>query len=165
MSELTGPSQAVLVTTRAFIEDRFSTNKRTRDNIMATASCMQTSQNPALYAISIAKQGYSSKLIKNSSVFALNFMPYHLKDETIKCSKLSGEHIDKFKEAGLSKTEAATIDCPLISEAIGHMECEVINEIETGDQVIFIGKALRSELKRQGKRLYHIDLENLTTTE
>ena len=165
MSELTGPSQAVLVTTRAFIEDRFSTNKGTRDNIMATSSCMQTSQDPLLYAISIDKTAHSCNLIRNSRVFALNFMPYYMKESMIKCGKLSGEHIDKFKEAGLSKEEAATIDCPLISEAIGHMECEVINELETGDQVVFIAKALRSELKQQGKRLYHTDLKNFTTTE
>lgn len=165
MSELTGPSQAVLVTTRAVIEDKFSTKKITKDNIITIAWHMKTSSNPQLYAISVGKTRYSYKLISASRVFAVNFMPYDLKEKTIKCGTISGEHIDKFKEAGLTKVEADKIDCPLIGEALGYLECEVINEIETGDHVIFIGHVLMSDLKKQDNRLYHITGNNFTTTQ
>jgi len=164
MSELTGPSQAVLVTARAIMEDKFSTKKITKDNIITIAWHMNTSSSPQLYAISVGKTRYSYKLISSSRVFAVNFMPYDLKEKTIKCGRVSGEHIDKFREAGLTKIEADKIDCLLIGEALGYLECEVINEIEAGDHVIFIGHVLRSELKEQDHRLYHITGDRFTTT-
>lgn len=164
MSEITGPAQAILVTTRTEIKDKLKIKDITKDNIITVAWHMNTSFNPPLYAISIGKTRHSYRLISNSRVFAVNFMPYEMKDKIIGCGIVSGEYTDKFEDIGFTKEEADKIDCPLIKEAIGHLECEVINEIETGDHIIFIGQVLKSELKSQDKRLYHIESDKFTTT-
>ena len=73
--------------------------------------------------------------------------------------------MDKFKESGLHKEEAETIDCPRITEALGYLECEVINQIETGDHILFVGKITKSNQKSEGKRVFHTEGDNFKTIE
>ena len=68
--------------------------------------------------------------------------------------------LSNFKESGLTKEECDKIDCPRIKESLGYVECQVINQIKTGDHTIFIGKVLNEKLKEKQKRIYHLeDLE------
>jgi len=124
---------------------------------------MRTSISPELYAISIGKTRYSLGLIKKSKVFVVNFMPYYLRDAILYCGRTSGVITDKFKETGLHKEEAESVDCPRIAEAIAYLECEVVTEVEAGDHVILIGKVIRSLLKKEEKRIFHIEGNDFTT--
>ena len=92
-------------------------------------------------------------------------MPKKLEKEVLFCGRHSGESIDKFKETGLTKEEAESIDCPRIKQATGCLECEVINEIEAGDHVIFIGKVLKTIAKNNNKKIFQIKGDEFTTTE
>lgn len=151
MSELTDPRQVILVTCREEM-DIFG-KKEIKDNIITLAWHMPTSFNPNLYAISVGKTRFSCEIIKKSKAFVVNFVPDKLANQALICGTKSGRHVDKFKEAKLTKEEAKSVDCPRIKEALAYMECEVINEIDTGDHIIFIGKVLNSEIKKSGKRL------------
>jgi len=166
MPSINNPRQVILVSSRAHIN--IMGKEQLKDDIITLAWHMPTSFNPELYAISVGKTRFSHKLISESKVFVVNFIPYELKKEALFCGTKSGEHIDKFKESGLTKEEAQSIDCPRIKEAIGYHECEVINEIETGDHTIFVGKIVNSELKRSAKRLFQDSSgigRSFTTTE
>jgi flavin reductase (DIM6/NTAB) family NADH-FMN oxidoreductase RutF len=114
---------------------------------------MPVSFNPKLYAIAVGKTRFSCEMIKKSKAFVVNFIPFELKKEVLVCGTKSGMHVDKFKEAKLTKEEASSVDCPMIKEALGYMECEVVDEIEAGDHIIFIGKILNSDVKKEGERL------------
>lgn len=162
MSEITAPRQTVLVSCRG--KTIVMGKEVEKDNIIALDWHMPVSFEPELYAISIGKTRFSLNLIKNSKVFVVNFMPFELKDSVLLCGTRHGEHIDKFKEAGLTKEESAKIDCPRIKEALACLECEVTAETDAGDHVIFIGKVVNSELKKQGKRIFHLTERDFTTT-
>jgi flavin reductase (DIM6/NTAB) family NADH-FMN oxidoreductase RutF len=151
MSELTDPRQVILVSCREEMD--IMGKKSEKDNIITIAWHMPVSFSPELYAISVGKTRFSSQIIKKSRVFVVNFMPFSLAKKALVCGTKSGMHVDKFKESGLSKEEAETIDCPRIKENVGYMECEVINEIDAGDHVIFVGKVLKSHLKGKEKRI------------
>lgn len=160
MSELTSPRQVVLVTSRA--ETNILGKKQIKDDIITLAWHMPTSFQPELYAISVGKTRFSCRLIQSSKVFVVNFIDHKHAKQALACGTKSGEHIDKFKEAGFTKEEAEKIDCPRIKEALAYIELEVIQEIETGDHIIFIGKAIHSEIKKDGKRLLQ-DSNSFTT--
>jgi flavin reductase (DIM6/NTAB) family NADH-FMN oxidoreductase RutF len=126
---------------------------------------MPTSFEPNLYAIAIGKTRFSAKLIGQSKVFCVNFIPLSMEKEAAYCGRNSGEHIDKFEEGNILKEECEKISCLRLKEAIGFMECEVINEVEAGDHIIFIGKVLYSELKDESaKRLFQKTGTDFTTT-
>ena len=160
---LINPRQTILVSCRAHLKKRFSEHEEIKDNIITLDWHMQTSFKPFLYAISIGKTRYSLGLIRESKVFVVNFMPINLKDKVLFCGTNSGETIDKFQVSGLHKEESESIDCPRIVEALGYLECEVFSEVETGDHILFIGKVIKSSLKKEGKRIFHTD-DDFTTT-
>ncbi|MFH1440056.1 MAG: flavin reductase family protein [Candidatus Woesearchaeota archaeon] len=148
-----GPRQIVLVTCREELD--FMGKTKEIHNIITVDWHMPCSFEPFLYAISIGKSRASYDLIKKSGVFVVNFIPFTLKDAAIFCGRHSGRHHDKFKETGLTMIESNHVDCPKIKEAIGYIECNVIEEIEAGDHVIFVGEVTHQELKREEKRLFH----------
>lgn len=159
------PRQVILVTCRGEVKKKFSPEKEIKDNVLTLSWHMPMSYDPPLYAIALGKGKYSLNLIKDSNVFVINFMPTELEKEVLFCGRNSGEHLDKFKETKLEKEEAEKIDCPKIKQALAHLECEVVNEIETGDHIILIGKILNIKKIKKGKRIYQVKGDEFTTTE
>ncbi len=158
MHELSKPVQTVLVTSKG--RARVLGLDIVKDNIITMNWHMCVSFSPMLYAISVGKTRFSRKLIEKSKVFIVNFISPSLKDAAMLCGTRSGEHIDKFKEAGLTREEGTSLDCPGIKEASARLECRVVEELEAGDHVIFVGEVLHSENVSEGKRLFQLSADS-----
>ncbi len=161
MSELTDPRQVVLVSSRAEMD--ILGKKILKDNIITIAWHMPVSFEPNLYAVSIGKTRFSCGMIKKSKAFVVNFVPFSMQKEAVICGTKSGMHVDKFDEAKLKKEDAKSVDCARIKGALAYIECEVVNEVDAGDHIIFIGKVLSSEIKKNGKRLFQNEKSFITT--
>ncbi len=122
------------------------------------------SHEPPKYAIFLSKLLCATEIIRESRVFAVNFMPYTAKDKVLRAGLEHGEFTQKFDSIGFTRGMCEKIDCPKISEASGHLECEVENETDCGDHILFIGKVVWSELHKKEKRLFHVDGMEFTTT-
>ncbi len=121
------------------------------------------SYEPRRYIILVSKKAPALERIRTSRSFVVNFMPYELKDKIIQCGKEFKK--DEFKEVGLTKAPSEKlIDCPRIKEAVAWLECEVINEVDAGDHVLFIGNVLHADVVKEAKRPFHVDGEVYTTT-
>ena len=154
MSELNGPRQVALVTSR----------HAGKDNIITLAWHMPTSFSPGMYAISIGRTRFSHDMIKDSGVFCVNFMHAEHRRGMEVCGSVSGSGTDKFKESGFGKEECEKIDCPRIKQSAGFLECKVVGSMETGDHTIFVGDVLNSGLRSSGERLYHITGNRFATS-
>jgi len=162
MTRLTKPRQTVLISSKG--EADIFGKQILKDNLTAIDQHMSCSNNPRLYAISLSKTSFSYKLINESNVFIVNFVSHNLAEEIKICLTRHGDYTDKFKETKLTKVEGEKVDCPLVKEALGHLECEVVEEIETGDHIVFIGKVLKESLKEDDKRLFHLGNHKFSTT-
>ena len=156
------PRQTVLVTCRE--EVPIMGKNVHKDNIITLDWHMPLSFEPGMYAISVGKSRFSRKIIEAGKSFCVNFMPPEKEDAIIYCGRHSGEHIDKFKEAGLGKEECDNIDCPRIKEASAYVECETVQEIETGDHILFIAKIVGTKELKKGKRIFRLEANKFTTT-
>ena len=154
MGKINSPNQVALVTSRG----------KGKDNIIALTWHTRTSFQPYLFLISVDKRRFSYGLIKESGCFVVNFMPYELGEKIVYCGNHSGRDVDKFKETGLGREDAEDVNCCRIKEALAYLECEVVNEVETGDHVIFVGKVLKSGFKKDGKRPFQLVSNEFTTT-
>jgi flavin reductase (DIM6/NTAB) family NADH-FMN oxidoreductase RutF len=143
MSEITDPRQTILVTSRY----------KGKDNIITLSWHSPVSFSPELYAIIIGHSRYSNEIIKKSKVFCVNFMDIKHKKAIDFVGSNSGEGIDKFSKAHLTKQECAKIKCPRLGEALAYLECKVVNEVEAGDHTIFIGEVIHSNINKEGKRI------------
>ncbi len=162
MGALTNPRQTVIITCRSKVDVLGKSAEK--DNAITVDWHMPVSLDPQMYAISIGKGRFSAGMIHDSGVFVVNFVPFEMKESAAYIGRHSGEHEDKISAAGLKAEEAQAVDCPRISGALGYAECEVVNEIEAGDHIIFIGKIVSSNLQKEGKRLFHIWKDEFTTT-
>jgi flavin reductase (DIM6/NTAB) family NADH-FMN oxidoreductase RutF len=56
------------------------------------------------------------------------------------CGEHSGRDCDKFKLARLTPGKGIRVNAPVIQESPVNIECKVVQEVETGDHVWFIGE-------------------------
>jgi flavin reductase (DIM6/NTAB) family NADH-FMN oxidoreductase RutF len=140
------PRQVVLITTRF----------DNRDNVLPVDWHIPLSFSPKLYAICLESGNHSSAMIKGSGVFTVNFMSAEYEKQIIECGRLSGKDTDKFMVTGLEKSEASKINAPIIKNAIGHLECKLVDTLVTGDHTLFIGKVLAEKEALNIERLFHI---------
>lgn len=154
ITTLTNPLQTMLLTSRY----------KGMDNVMTLDWHTPLSFEPMMYAVSIGKTRFSLELVKKSKVFVVNFMSKDFEKEVLFCGRNSGKNIDKFRETNLEKEEAKTINCPIIKQALAYLECKVEKELEVGDHILFIAKVTNLELRKKGKRLFHLYEDRFTTT-
>ncbi len=162
MRESVQPRQVILVTARG--NANVLGRDVHKDNIITIAWHMPLSFNPEMYGVCVGKTRFSYKLIHESKVFAVNFISHELKEDALFCGRASGETTDKFEKTSLTKQECESIDCCKIAEASAVLECELVEEIETGDHVIFVGKVLNQDKRDDRKRLFHLGGDEFTST-
>lgn len=134
-----------------------------KDNIMAASWVFPLSMDPPLFGVSVSEKRHSCDLIRKGRAFGINIPHPELREATLKCGTQSGKDIDKFKEAGLTRDEAKNV--PLIKECPVSMECEVIEDITTGDHALFVGKVIKTVKRFEAKGLYHLGGSEFTTVE
>jgi len=162
MFDILNPRQTVLISCSG--NDVLMGKEVVKDNITPTDCHMPCSFDPMYYAIALHKERYSIKLIRESKMFIVNFMPYEKESEVANAGKKFGGHIEKFDEVFLTKEESDTLDCVRVKEALAYIECRVIEETVVGDHVMFIAKVTHSYEKNKGKRLFHLKGGEFTTT-
>lgn len=124
-------------------------------NIIAVSFCMPVSKDPPLVAIAVGREAHSRELIDLHREFVVNVPPQELKSQTYYCGTHSGRLVDKFKETGLTRQPACALRAPVIAECLAHMECKLLNTVETGDKILFVAQVVEAyadEAVASGKR-------------
>ncbi len=113
-----------------------------KDNVMTACWSFPLSADPSLFGVSISRKRFSYHLIEGSKEFVINIPGPDLLGAVEICGKNSGAGVDKFALAKLTKQKSARVSAPSISECHTNIECKVIDSIETGDHVLFVGEAV-----------------------
>lgn len=161
MVSINNPRQTVLVSCRG--PARVLGVEEDINDIIPLDWHSPASHEPKMYLILVSKKAPALERIRKSRAFVVNFMQYGLTEKIIACGKEFKK--DEFKQVGLTEANSEKlIDCPRIKEAIAWLECEVLNEIDAGDHVLFLGQVMYAETIKEAKRPFHIDGEFYTTT-
>jgi flavin reductase (DIM6/NTAB) family NADH-FMN oxidoreductase RutF len=123
-----------------------------KDNVMAASWVFPLSMDPPLFGVSVSPKRHSHRIIRESGAFGINLPGPELQAAVAACGTKSGRDADKFLEAGLAKEDGLRV--PLIRECLASIECEVVGELEAGDHTVFIGKAVKTVKRKEGKGLY-----------
>jgi flavin reductase (DIM6/NTAB) family NADH-FMN oxidoreductase RutF len=115
-----------------------------KSNIIPVSFCMPVSKDPPLIACAIGRGAYLCTVIERTREFIVNVPPKELKPQIYYCGFHSGYDVDKFKETGLTPQPARTVKAPIIAECVAFMECNVRQEIETGDKNLFVGEVIEA---------------------
>ena len=74
--------------------------------------------------------------------FVVNYPCLDQADAAQICGTKSGRDGDKMKLAGLKLADSKAVQVPTIEGVTVAFECEVVDQFETGDHTVFVGKVV-----------------------
>lgn len=105
----------------------------------------QVTAEPAQIAICTHKDNLTTEYIKKNNTFAATIIKQEVDLEFIgKYGFKSGRDFDKFDDTNykIGKTGAPIV----LDNAIGYMECEVVQTVDVGTHILFVGKVLDAQI-------------------
>ena len=119
-----------------------SLSKKGKPNVMTCAWAMPVSEEPPIVIVCVAKESYTSELIKQTKEFVINIPTKKLLKALWICGKTSGRDIDKFKKAGLKTVKAKKVKPPVIKGCAGYIECKLKKAVDAGECYAFLGSVV-----------------------
>ncbi len=148
-------------------------DKTGKTNIITLAWAMPASIRPPMLIVGIAPKRYSHELIEETEEFVVNIPTMDIVKETLFCGRRTGRTYNKFEETGLTPLPAKTVKPQIIKECVAHLECELHQQITTGDHTLFIGEVLAAYADegtfigkydlQKVKPIYHMGGDDFTT--
>ena len=103
----------------------------------------QVTADPPQFVIATHKNNLTTSYIKKSRLFSVSILQQDVDLEFIgPWGFKSGKNIDKFK--GISYKTGITGVPIVLEKSLAYLECEVVDEIDTGTHILFIGRVVDS---------------------
>ena len=115
-------------------------DRANRPNVATFAWIMSTSHDPELIAVSVSRQRYTYECLTDE--FVVNLPTKQLLEQVWAVGTLSGRNVDKFQAIGLTPIPAEVVKPPRIAECPTHIECRIIDTLDTGAHTIFVGEVV-----------------------
>lgn len=112
---------------------------------MTASSFSSVSLDPPLVSVCLAKAVWTHGLVAASGVFAVNILA---KDQASLGMLFAGQRpevADRFE--GLAARSAVT-GAPVLTEALGWLDCRVVQAYDGGDHTIFVGEVVDADTPR-----------------
>ncbi|WP_269052653.1 flavin reductase family protein [Sporosarcina sp. G11-34] len=112
-------------------------------------SFASVSLDPLLILWSIDKKSGSYPVFLEVEKFAVNILA---EDQARICNLFASKVENRFSQC---KWEESERQLPLIANSLSQLECKVVEKIEAGDHIIFIGEVLHIHNEDKDPLLYH----------
>ncbi len=106
------------------------------------------SLNPPTMLVCLARTSNTHSRLIRSGVFAINILGDSAESREV-CRAFASRKEDKFSNI---EYRLGRIGVPILTQAIGWLECHLADAYDSGDHTIFIGKVVAAEAK-EGKPL------------
>lgn len=118
---------------------------RSRGNGYISNTVFQVTSTPPCFAASCNKDNLTAEFIKETGAFSVSVLQQDASSEIIgKFGYKSGKDIDKLES---SKVLYGDTGVPVVlDECIAFIECKVVNTIDVGTHLLFIGEMIRAEV-------------------
>ncbi|MEM4295600.1 MAG: flavin reductase family protein [Candidatus Anstonellales archaeon] len=145
---------------RVFVSDIgiISSNGKYGYNLMSCEWTHQISYNPARISISVNKESATLENIMERKYFGVNILEEKQALVSSICGNISGKDVDKIsviKALGYEFEKAKYIDVLLLRDALFNAEWKVINILDIGDHVLFIGDIIEAKRRNGAPLIYH----------
>ena len=137
---------------RLFTYGLYAISVRDGDQVNAfTANWIaQASFEPPMVMVAVESDGRSIGMMRSSGYFAVNVYETGQRELAGHFGRRSRTHPDKM--VGMAYEDGVT-GAPLLTAALGHLECAVRGELPAGDHTVFIGQVVEARLRRAGEPL------------
>lgn len=118
-------------------------DKNGKGNVCAVAWNMPVSDEPFSVAFALDKEHLSTRNLMERDEFIFNIPGKEMLNDVWYCGTRSGRKVDKMKRFEVG--EGKRVKVPRIKGCVGYLEGKVINRIEIGECILFIGEILHYE--------------------
>jgi flavin reductase (DIM6/NTAB) family NADH-FMN oxidoreductase RutF len=127
-----------------------SSRKDKRLNGQIANTVFQITSKPPTIAVSINKKNLTHNFILESKLFTVSILSTETPMKFIgRFGFKSGREIDKFESLDY---QAGVTGTPIVLEnSIGYLEAEVINTLDVGTHVVFVGKVVDAQILKDGE--------------
>jgi flavin reductase (DIM6/NTAB) family NADH-FMN oxidoreductase RutF len=105
---------------------------------------MQTSFDPPMIAVAVQTGAHTTAVMRQSGVFALNFMSDEQRKEAGKFGQEHAKVGDKLGKIG--QRPGAATGSPVLDSAIGHLECRITGWLRGGDHDVALAQIVAAEV-------------------
>lgn len=119
-------------------------------NAFTASWVVQSSFKPPLLVNCVKQDSRSHAMIKASGVFALSLLE---SGQTELAKTFFQPQHRAGNKLGNVEFYLGETGCPIISEALGYVECKVVGSVEHGDHTVFVGEVTAAGLHREGNPL------------
>jgi flavin reductase (DIM6/NTAB) family NADH-FMN oxidoreductase RutF len=110
----------------------------------------QASFEPPMVMVAVENDGRSIEMMRRAGMFGVSVYETGQRDLAGHFGRRSSTNPDKL--AGQS-WEPGETGAPLLTEALGHLECRVLGELPAGDHTVFVGEVVQAHVRREGEPL------------
>ena len=124
-------------------------DKDGKDNILTVAWTGTVCSEPAMLYISVRPNRFSHHMIEETGEFVVNLTTEKLARATDFCGVRSGKDMDKWKETGLTRGKAVSLEyAPIISESPVSIECKVTEIKRLGTHDMFLARVTAVQVSK-----------------
>jgi flavin reductase (DIM6/NTAB) family NADH-FMN oxidoreductase RutF len=105
----------------------------------------QASFTPPLVAIGVKVDSHSHAAIDQSREFVLNVVPKG--DTALAYTFFKPAAVEGNTIGGEAFELGTTVKAPVLSKAVAHIECRVVDAVKRGDHTVFVGEVVDAHVK------------------
>ncbi len=120
-------------------------------NGMTAAWVSQVSSKPPMISVAIGKNHYTADLIHRAKSFSINFLSSEQHEWARKCGFVSGRDQDKLDKKDVVFKVTGT---PILRNCAAYLECNLVQQIEVGDHILFLGIVVNADNKDKPLLIY-----------
>lgn len=126
-------AKTIVYPTPVFIVGTY--DEKEEPDVMAAAWGGISCSNPPCVSISLQKQRYTLKNIKERGAFTISIPSEKFVQEADYFGIVSGKDANKFEKTGLTPVKSELVDAPYVEEFPLILECKAINTLDLGMHV------------------------------
>lgn len=109
-------------------------------NFMAASWVTPIAEEPPLVGVAVDVESFTFELIEKYREFTVNVLPMSLVDKIYFVGSRSGRDVDK--TGVLEAVKGEKVSAPVAKDAIGVLECKVVDEVVAEDVKFFVGEVV-----------------------
>ncbi|WP_302081841.1 flavin reductase family protein [Salinibaculum rarum] len=119
-------------------------------NLMTASWFMLAGYNPFRYLLAVSHETYTYELIEENPEFVLAAPSRDMIDALALAGTVSGRDLDKIDHLGLETVPGDAVDVPLLADAIGNIECSVMDSFEFENCTYYFGSVENAYVTADG---------------
>ena len=119
-------------------------------NVMTASWWMLAGYNPFRYMLAVSQKTYTHEIIEENPEFVLAAPSMELVDALTLSGMVSGRDIDKIDHLGLDTVPGDAVDVPLLADAVGNIECTVMDSFEFENCTYYFGNVENAYVTTDG---------------